>query len=230
MAVSWSQGRSMRSLLVAVGASLLALTMGVTGVEAAAPSDPAPTRLTGAAPAAFAGNPTTYTLTLTAGDGVSVEGRRVQVQRFRDGWVTVARGRTDAQGRFAARLRVAKWPTGNGVRGVYAGSSALAPATTGAQRMTIKRRTTRLRAYGPDRVVDEHSIRLTFTRATGNGDPVPGPATVQTGTHGVWRNYRRVRLDAAGRVRLSVRPREDSGWRLVAPALPWVAGGFSPLK
>lgn len=212
------------TMAVAVSGALLGVAPGQ-----AAPADRRPTDLSGRAPSAYAGQRTPYTLTLTTAGGAPVAKRRVLVQRFRDGgWRTVARGRTDADGAYTRPLRVAKWPSGNGVRGIFEGDGRYARSSTGAQRMTIKRRTTRLRVYGPPRVVDEQSVRLTFTRVTGTGEPVPGRAVVQTGVRGVWHDFRTVRLDAEGRARLTVRPREDSGWRLKGPALPWVQGGVSP--
>jgi hypothetical protein len=209
---------------------LLASTLWlVPGLPAAQAADALPTTLTLTAQAAYAGRASPLTVTLTQA-GAPVADQEVLLER-RDGgaWTSLATLTTDAAGVASTGAVLSRVPDNNLFRASYAGNAAYAPSATAAVQAALVKRTTYVRISGPSRIVDETSVRLSVTRRTGSGEPVPGPARIYRYRGGSWSLVAHVVLDARGSASWLVGARVDTAWRVRGAELPWAKTDASPV-
>ncbi len=215
-------------LPVAVAVALVSAGL-LTGVlaPAAAAADPTTIRLTAAR--GYADAPTPLAVTLTAGDGTPLAGAAVTVERRRGGeWRRAARVVTDEAGLATASVLRARDADDNVFRATYAGDGVHDPAATGLVRSGLLRRTAVVVVDGRAQVRDERSVTVRVRWTTRAGVGVPGRLRLEQRLPGRgWTWYRSVRTDARGRAAVVVRPRVDTRWRAVAPALDWVTRDVS---
>ncbi|MEQ6902671.1 M15 family metallopeptidase [Nocardioides sp. YIM 152588] len=200
---------------------LLLASLGVAlapGAGAAEPTEP--TSLTIEAPAAVEGNQTPVTVSLGDASAPLPGAAIVLERRNGDAWEHLADLVTDESGTAVAELTLARDPADNRVRARYDGDETHA-ATSATYQVPLRRRSSRLRLTGPAKIVDETTVRLTARWRTGS-KPVPGEVSLQRRRDGRWHTTATRRTGADGEVSFKVGPREDSRWRAVAPAQPWV--------
>ncbi len=215
---------------------LLVLTLGllVAGVGLPAHAQELePTTLTLDSVRRYADAQTPIGVTLLSGDEQSpVVGAQVLVERRVDGtWTEVGVLMTDEAGRAELPQTLARDAHDNAFRATYAGDVTYEPARSGTYLAPIQRRASVATVGGPDSVVDEKSVELRVRWRTANGLPVEGRVELLRRDAGQkrWDRFRRVRTDRDGEVRLEVRPRVDTRWRVVAPGLDWVRRDRSPV-
>ena len=213
---------------------LLALTLGLVLAGAGLPAhaqEPEPTTLTLDSVTRYADTETPIGVTLVAGDEPGpVVGAQVFLERRVDGtWAEVGVLVTDEAGRAELPQTLARDAGDNAFRATYAGDVTHEPARSGTYLAPIRRRESVVTVGGPDRVVDEEPVELRVRWRTANGLPVEARVELQRRDAGEkrWDRFRRVRTDEDGVVRLEVRPRVDTRWRVVAPGLDWVRGDRS---
>jgi hypothetical protein len=153
----------------------------------------------------------------------------VVVERRRSGiWRLVETVVTDAEGRAVVDATLDRRAANNVFRASYAGDVDSAPDKTGPVAVKLVRRSSRVTIGGPDKVVDEQSVRVSVSWQTGNGLPVNGIVRLQRRNGGGdWRLVRRLRTGDDGRAQLTTRPRVDTSWRAQARRLDWVLGDTS---
>lgn len=214
-----------RRLLVVVLALVTALTV-LAGPARAAAIEPAVVAVT--APAGYAGEVTTVTVTVTAQDA-PVVGGQVLVERSRDGaWVPVADALTDASGRVTATVALLRDPQNNRVRATVAETDQYGAAST-TYAVPLRKRDALVTLRGPDAFVDETTATLTVRwRAVGAG-PISGKVQLvrRLAGEGDWRPVKMLTTGGDGVATVTVSPRVDSRWRVYAPPLPWVRRGRS---
>lgn len=199
----------------------------VPGLPAQA-AEPLPTELTLAATTAYAGKPSTLSIRLTQA-GSPVADQPVLLERRTNGaWSAMTTPVTDATGRIAVTAVLSRLPDNNVFRASYAGDATYAPSNQAQVSAGLVRRTTYVRISGPSRIVDETTVRLTVTRRTGSGAPVPGPARIHRYQKGAWSFVGTVVLDARGTASWRVGARTDTVWVVRAPRLPWAMADASP--
>jgi len=215
--------RSLATLSTVVTLVLGAVAGGAGAAEAAG----APSTLSLTATAAYAGDASTVTVTLTSG-GAPLPGASVRLtRRAGDGWRTVGQLLTGADGRATGTVTLWKQPADNLVRASYAGDAVHAGATA-SRTAPLRKRVGVVTLSVPRKVVDERSARLTVHWHTARGVPVSGAVGIERRyAGGVWRHVRDVRTNANGTGSFLVRPRVDTWWRARAVA-SWVASDLSP--
>ena len=186
------------------------------------------TQLAVTAPAAYAGQPTTVTMTLTDAAGAPIAGASIVLERRTDGaWKPAATVVTDGDGRATTPQRLARSSDDNAVRATYAGAPPDNDPATTVTTLPLLRRASTVTLSGPRRVVDERSVAMTVLWRTGGGDPIAGRAVVQLRRAGGWRAFTTVTTDSDGRATVRATPRRDTRWRVVARRLDWVEGDVS---
>jgi 5-hydroxyisourate hydrolase-like protein (transthyretin family) len=211
-------------LLAPAIAIVLALGLAAPA-EARAADD---TTLTMTGQAKYAGQVTDLRIRLRHTDGTPVVDGVVVVERRRSGtWRPIETVTTDPDGRAVVRAKLARRAADNVFRATYTGADS-APVTTGPVAVDLIRRNSKVTVGGPDRVVDENSVRVTVRWQTGNGLPVKGIVRLERRNGGGdWRLVRRLRTGADGRASINVRPRVDTSWRAKVRRLDWVSGDTS---
>ncbi len=206
---------------------LVALLAGTLLGLAPSPAQAAASELTLSLPGGYADQDAVVGVHLV--DGEPVAGATVVVRRRVAGtWRVVGQVVTDAGGRGSLTVTRARRAADNAFRATYAGDGTHAPADTGVRAMPLRRRQSVVTLTGPRRLVDERSATLQVEWRAGNGEPVHGAVRVFRRDPGsTWRRVATRSTGADGLVRMTVRPRTDTTWRIVAPGLDWVAGDVS---
>src|SRR6478609_8776925 len=209
---------------VGVVVCALALVIGLGAHVNAATS----TVLRLAAPAAYADQDTTLTLSLTDEEGAPLAGAPVLLERRTGGsWRAVGTLTTGDDGRASADLTVSRVPADNTVRASYAGDADHAPVVEQGD-LPLTPRASRVSLDGPTKVVDERSVTLRVRWRAGNEQPVAGQVRIfRQVPGGRWTSYAVVRTGADGRGTLRVTPRTDTRWQARAPRLSWVSADRS---
>ncbi len=189
----------------------LVLTVGLLPPPASGAAD----GLTLTAAAQYADRDTTLTI---AG---APPGAAVLLERF-DGtaWQPAGSFVAGDDGTVVTPVPVERVPARNMVRATAAGA-------TGEIRLPLLAIATTTTLTGPRQVVDERSITVTVVRRTAEGAPVPGPVLLQRVLDGAWRTMRTLTAGPTGTAATTFTPRNDSTWRVVAPAQPWAASSVS---
>ena len=215
-----------RTFLVLLG--LLAEVLVVGSGAGPAYAGESPTAITLDAESVPAGSQTDLTGRLTDTTGVPIADAAVTLRRRIDGeWRLLGTVTTALDGSYTLATTLSKDAARNVYHARYAGDETYAAASAGPVRVELVRRDSVLTIAGPDRIVDESSVELTFRHLTRSGEPVPGWIRVETYVGGRWRLHRSVQLGSTGRGRLTVAPRVDTRWRAVAPDRDWVWGDVS---
>ncbi|WP_051485874.1 M15 family metallopeptidase [Nocardioides sp. J54] len=199
-------------LLALLAASLVAILVGpLLPVPASGAAE-----LTLSAPGQYADRDTTLTVSGAA------PGADIILERW-DGssWRPEATLVADDAGTATAQVAVRRQPSRNRLR-------ATSGEATGEYRLPLRAIATRTRITGPRKVVDETAIRLTITRLTSEGTPVPGKVVLQRVHNRKWKAIRNLTLRSDGTTTTRIAPRGDTRWRVVAPAHPWAARSVSP--
>ena len=216
--------------LTALTTALL-LALGATPASGGEPAEPAPTTLRVTAPQRFADDTTPVRLRLTS-EGAPLAGQPVTLHRRRNGeWRQVPGALvTDEDGEAVSDLVLARDASDNVVRATYEGDETLfyEGDSSGRFQLPMKRREGIVSVGGPDSVVDEREVTLTFRWRARNGTPVPGRLSVYRRLGGGdWKRVARPRTGADGTATITSRPRQDSRWRASAARLDWVTGDRS---
>ena len=183
--------------------------------------------LTGSAPGrGFVREAVPFAVWLRRPDGTPIRRATVEIQRRVDRrWGTVGTVTTDAEGRGSLDVEIKERTRDNRFRAEYAGPPRVRSASVSVEPVKQK---SRLTVTGPDQVVDERTVTLTFSWRTKSDQPVPEAVTVLHKERGKWSTYkRRLRMGADGAAELSVRPRYDSAWKAVGAEGSWYRGDRS---
>ena len=215
-----------------LGSFLAPVTAIVLALGLASPADaraPAPTTLTMAGTAAYAGQDSHLRIRLEHADGSPVVGGVVEVERRRSGtWGHFATVPME-EPTVVVDAPLARRSADNVFRASYAGDGVnSAPSRTGPVAVRLLRRNSVVTVGGPTKVVDERSVRVNVRWRTGNDLPVNGVVRLERRNGGGdWRLVRKLRTGADGRAHITARPRVDTRWRALAPRLDWVDGDTS---
>ncbi|MCX6402063.1 MAG: M15 family metallopeptidase [Propionibacteriales bacterium] len=180
------------------------------------------------APAEYADRDTTLTVALTDA-GLPIAGAPVTVERWSGtAWQPVGIGPvlTDGAGSVTLPVLVDRSPTRNLLRATYPGDSDHTPASV-EYTLPLNALPTTTVVNGSTKVIDEQGVYLRITWKTIEGTPISGPVSLQQYVDGAWRSYKILTTDAAGTVRILLRPRVDTLWRGVGKGQPWVAQSYS---
>jgi 5-hydroxyisourate hydrolase-like protein (transthyretin family) len=224
--------RTLVTLLVALLGLALVLpaapALAADGPGSSAQAEPPLTLRLAVPPAAYAGQQVVLAVAVTDAVGAPVSGEPVLIERS-DGttWTTLATVPTDASGTATLPVTLARTSAQNRVRASLPDRTTTPPAPVEAV-LPLLRRGARLTLTGPARVVDERPVTFTATWSADSGEPVAGRVAVQRRIGaGAWTTVATLTTGADGRARLTLTPREDSRWRVLAGALAWVNGGTS---
>jgi len=207
-----------------LGTLVLAAVLALGAVPAHA-ADPAPTVLTVSSAARYADADTAVVVRLVQqADQAPVVGASVTVERRVDGvWASVAVVVTDGTGRARVDQTLARDAGDNVFRATYDGDELHAAASSGRYQAPLVRREGVVSVGGPDRVVDEQSVRVQVRWRTRSGTPVSGRVLLwRRDGNGEWRRFRRIRTGSDGVAAVEVTPRLDTRWRATSPRLDWV--------
>ncbi|MGB0099880.1 MAG: M15 family metallopeptidase [Nocardioides sp.] len=218
------------TLPISVLISALALLVGGLSAPAGA-AEPTPTEIELVSARAYADSQVTLGIRLLAEDGEPILDAALEVERrVDDEWTPVGTVTTDAEGRAAQELVVARKPVDNAVRARFAGDETHAPVIA-REHLQLKRRASVLRIDAPKRVKDGRSVRVRLRWTARNGTPVAGRVTVLRSVDGGrFTSVRVLRTGGQGRAALSVTPRRDTRWKARAKRQPWVKGDTSPIR
>ncbi|WP_300679131.1 M15 family metallopeptidase [Nocardioides sp.] len=134
-------------------------------------------------------------------------------------------GTTAPDGTLPISLSLARTAAQNRLRVSLPGRPDVAPVEVAPG---LLRRASRLVLGGPRSVVDERSVTFTASWTATSGEPVAGRVLLQRRIgRGAWTQVATLTTASSGRASLTLTPREDSQWRLVAAAQEWVNGATS---
>jgi hypothetical protein len=195
------------------------------GLAAPADAQAAASKLTMHGKRQYAGQVTHLQIDLRQDDGTPIVGD-VVVERRRSGtWRMIDTVLTDSRGHAVVDATLSRQAADNVFRASYVGDE---PAETGPVAVALVRRSSRVTVSGPERVVDEKSVRVNVRWQTGGGAPIKGIVRLERRDGGgKWRLVRKLRTGADGRAHLTARPRVDTSWRAQGRQLDWVSGDTS---